>query len=123
MIGGSMSLEKYLAKQRNLYSNTFAESNRALSAYHLAVMSLEHGSSSAATAASLLLSLEDGSKFNLQNLIKFDTVNRAHADLVILGCIAHDYSPSKWMTDAGYDGNELMDKLRQKWLSSVEVNL
>ena len=108
-------LSKYLAEQRKQYLSVISESSRGQSAYQLANIALEHSGSSSAAAASLLLSLEYGKGFNLQDLVLFDSENRAHADLVITGCIAHELWPSAWMSEAGYDGKSLINEVRNKW--------
>lgn len=110
-----MSIDEYMEKEKENREAVLGLSDRGQSAFALAVMALEHGSSSAEAAARLLLSLEDGELFNLQTLVKFDSKNRAHADVVILGCQAHEYWPSQWMVDGGVDGVGIMERLREKW--------
>lgn len=93
-------------------------SDKASSAYQLASVALDKSaycSAAAAAAASLLLSLEDGKSFNLQDMIRFDTANRSHADALIISCAAFDYWPSKWLIEAGLDGDEIMKNLRAIW--------
>lgn len=88
---------------------------RGTAAHQLALMAIEHSSSSAEAAASLLLGMEHGSDFNFQLLLKFDAENRALADLVMLGYKPHEIWPSKWISEAGFDGESIMQSLREKW--------
>jgi hypothetical protein len=104
LYGNDMAIEK------------FATGNdKANSAYQLASVALDKSAYCSAAAASLLLSLEDGKSFNLQDMIHFDTANRSHADSLIISCAAFDYWPSKWLIEAGLDGEEIMKNLRATW--------
>lgn len=78
-------------------------------------MALEHGGRGAECAAKLLLSIQYGMEFNLSLLLSLDCVNRAHVDNVFLGYAAFDVTPSKWIGNAGGNGNEIMQKLAAKW--------
>jgi hypothetical protein len=104
-----------LANEGKKYSCEFKSGTRGQAAYHLVRMALEHDGSSSKVAATLLLSLERGSGFNLQNLVLFDPENRAYADLAITSCAANDFQPSEWLTEEGHDGNMLIKKVRDKW--------
>lgn len=110
-----MSIEKYIAEQKRKYDSVLSKSSRGQSAYQMAKMSIEHGGSSSAAAAALLLSLEHGRGFNVQDLIKFDSEYRAHAELIIAGCVPHELWPSNWMEEEGYEGKALMEQIRNKW--------
>ena len=108
--------EKYMQYMEAKRSSILNASSRGESAYILAKLALDHGSSSAEAAASLLLSMEHGRDFDFKKLLSFDTENRAHADLVMAGYKPHELWPSKWMDDAGYHGVDVMDTVRDKWL-------
>lgn len=110
-----MSIEKYLAEEKSRYDAVMKQSTRGQSAYHLITMALQHGGSSSRVAAKLLLSLEQGGDFNLQELVLLDSTNRGHADLLILSCEAHNFKPSRWITEEGHDGNLLIGKLKDRW--------
>ena len=94
------------------------QSNRSHSALALANMALEHGSSSAKAAAKFLLSMEREEAFDFRLLLKFDSTNRAHADLLLMGYQAHELWPSRWMDEIGEDGAAIMQALADKWLKS-----
>ena len=111
----TVKLEDYVQKMEAKRLEILKNSNRGKSAYVLACIALEHGSSSAEAAASLLLSMEDGKEFDFKKLLSFDTENRAHADLVIMGYKPHELWPSKWMSEAGYHGTDVIDTVRDKW--------
>ncbi len=91
------------------------KSNRAHSAKALAEMAIEHSGGGSEAAAKLLLSMENETSFDFQLLLKFDTTNRAHADLVMMGYKPHELWPSIWMEEAGLNGKELMSLLKAKW--------
>lgn len=113
-----MSYEKYLKEQIQKRNIVLAGSTRGKSAFHLAIQAIEHSGSGSETAARLLLSMEFGTPFNVQNLHKLDTENRAHAEVAIAGCVAHELWPSRWMTDEGFDGSDIMKQLKTKWLNA-----
>jgi len=109
-----MSIEEYLAGERSKYESVMKQSTRGQSVYHLISMAIEHGGSGSRVAASLILALEHGTPFKLQELVLLDPVNRAHADLVIASCKPSDFTPSEWLNEEGYDGKSLLDKLQGK---------
>ncbi|WP_422139678.1 hypothetical protein [Endozoicomonas sp. ALC020] len=109
------TLEHYIKKAQAKRSSILNTSDRGKSAYALASMALEHGSASAEAAASLLLAMEYGKAFDFVKLLSFDTENRAHADLVLMGYQPHHLWPSAWMDEAGYHGQDVMDTLLDKW--------
>jgi hypothetical protein len=109
-----MTYEEYAKREAAKYQAVLSSSTRGQSAYHLATQAIEHSGGGAETAARLLLSMEYGSPFNMQNIYKFDSENRAHAEVAIAGCVAHELWPSRWMNDEGFDG-DIMKQLRDKW--------
>ena len=114
----TVTIEEIMARQEAEREGVLSNSDRGKSAYALASMALEHGSSSAHAAASLLIAMEDGKAFDFKCLLTFDSENRAHADLVMLGYKPHELWPSEWMNEAGYHGIDIMDSLRDKWADS-----
>lgn len=114
-----VTIEKILARQVAERNAVMESSNRGKSAHALATMALEHGSSSAHAAASLLLAMEHGKPFDFESLLSFDSTNRAHADLIMLGYKPHELWPSKWMNEEGYHGVDIMDALRDKWKETL----
>ncbi len=78
-------------------------------------MALEHGSSSAKSAAELLLALQLGKPFEMQHLLNFDTRNRAHADVLMQHYAPFNINVARWLNDAGYDGTSIIEQLREKW--------
>jgi hypothetical protein len=94
------------------------KSNRAHSALVLATMALEHDGDGSHAAAHLLLPMEQGTAFDFRLLLKFDTTNRAHADLVMMGYRPHHLWPSRWLEEIGEDGTALMQALAAKWLGA-----
>lgn len=111
----TVTIEQVLAKQEAERNKVLENSNRALSAFELATMALEHSGDGSHAAAKLLLSMEFGTGFDFMLLLKFDSTNRAHADLVMLGYKAHELWPSKWMDEIGENGTDIMKRLRDKW--------
>lgn len=109
-----MKYEDYEKREAEKRTTVLASSTRGQSAHHLACMAVEHCGSGAEVAARLLLSMEYGHPFNIQNLYKLDSENRAHAEIAIAGCVAHELWPSRWMNDEGFDG-DIMKQLRKKW--------
>ena len=109
-----MDYEEYAIKQAAKYQAVLSSSTRGKSAHHLATQAIEHSGGGSETAARLLLSMEYGTPFNMQNLCKLDSENRAHAEIAIAGCVAHELWPSRWMNDEGFDG-DIMKQLRAKW--------
>lgn len=109
-----MTFDKYEKREAEKRAKVLASSTRGKSAHHLASMAIEHSGSGAVVAAQLLLSMEYGHPFNVQNLYKLDSENRAHAEVAIAGCVAHELWPSRWMNDEGFDG-DIMKQLRDKW--------
>lgn len=110
-----MTYEEYEQQEAAKRDAVLANSTRGKSAYHLASQAIEHSGSGSETAAQLLLSMEYGTPFNVQNLYKLDSENRAHAEIAIAGCVAHELWPSRWMNDEGFNGSEVMQQLRDKW--------
>lgn len=111
----SMTFQQYEQREAAKRAEVLSTSSRGKSAYHLASQAIEHSGSGSETAASLLLSMEHGTPFNMQNLYKLDAENRAHAEIAIAGCVAHELWPSMWMNEEGFDGTDIMQKLRDKW--------
>lgn len=109
-----MTYEEYEKKEQAKRTAVLESSTRGASAFHLASMAIEHSSSGAEAAARLLLSMEYGQPFNVQELYRLDSTNRAHAEIAIAGCVAHELWPSRWMNDEGFDG-DIMKQLRDKW--------
>ena len=109
----SIALE--MQRQKEERAAVLETSTRAESAYILARMAIDHSGSASEAAARLLLSLEYGQLFNLQQLLRFDTKNRAHAEIVIAGAVAHEMWPSQWMSDIDHDGAGIMQQVRNKW--------
>lgn len=110
-----MNYDDYLAEQRAKYDSIIASSDKSKSAYHLALQALEHGSGSASAAASLLLSLEYDYPMQIKHIMRFDSVNRAHAEILILACVGGDFEPSKWICALGHDGHKIMQEIEKKW--------
>jgi hypothetical protein len=113
-----MTYEKYEQEEAAKREAVLTNSTRGKSAYYLASQAIEHSGSGSETAARLLLSMEYGLPFNVQNLYKLDSTNRAHAEIAIAGCVAHELWPSRWMNDEGFDGSAVMQRLRDKWQSA-----
>ena len=111
----SVTIEEIIKQQEQQRLDVLNNSDRGQSAYALATMALEHMGGGAEAAAQLLLAMEYGKSFDFTLLLKFDSTNRAHADLVMQGYKAHELWPSKWMDAAGYHGIDIMDTLRDKW--------
>jgi hypothetical protein len=114
-MNGRMTLEQYAQREAAKREEVLETSNRGKSAYYLATQAIENSGSGSEAAAKLLLSMEYGTPFNMQNIYKLDTTNRAHAEIAIAGCVAHELWPSGWMNAEGFDGNDIMQKLRDKW--------
>lgn len=111
-----MDIVAYQAKQTAIRMQILETSTRGKSAFALASMAIEHSGSGAHTAAKLLMSMEYGTPVNIQDLHRLDTTYRAHAEMALSGCIAHELWPSKWITEEGLaDGESLMEQLRKKW--------
>ena len=111
----SININEILAQQEKERIEILEKSNRAHSALALAKMALEHSGGGSHAAAKLLLSMQHGTDFDFQLLLKFDTTNRAHADLVMMGYRAHEIWPSSWLDDIGENGADIMNKLSTKW--------
>ena len=111
-------IQKIMAQQAAQRAEVMEKSNRARSALELANMALEHGGDGSHAAAMLLLAMETGKSFDFRLLLKFDSTNRAHADLVMMGYQPHHLWPSKWMDEIGVDGAEVMQNLAEKWLEA-----
>ena len=114
--------DKYIKEQKEkLHARMHTEkSNRgksahALASLALASLALAHVSTSAGAAASLLLAMQNGTRFDFKDLLSFDSENREHADVIISGYIPHDTYPSKWLDYAGYDGEEIIKSVWYKW--------
>lgn len=114
-MNGRMTLEQYAQREAEKYEEVLATSTRGKSAYHLASQAIEHSGSGSEAAARLLLSMEYGAPCNMQNIHKLDATNRAHAEVAIAGCVAHQLWPSGWMNEEGFDGSGIMQQLRDKW--------
>ncbi len=110
-----MNIAKLMARQEQQRLQTLNSFNRGTAAIDLAELALNHYSSGAEAAAKLLLSMEHGEAFDFRMLIKLDTVNRAKADLIMAGYKPHELWPSKWMTEAGRNGRQIMEVLGSKW--------
>lgn len=87
------------------------ERDRAKSAQHLAKLALSGEGSGSAAAARLLLSLQFNEPFNLQDLIRLDSVNRAHAETVILGIEPSDIWPAAWFEN----GSDILNQIKAEW--------
>jgi len=111
----NIALKKITAQQEAMRTEVIDNSNRAQSAFALAEMALEHSGDGSYAAATLLLAMENGNPFDFQLLLKFDSTNRAHADLVIMGYKPHELWPSKWMDGIGKNGVHVMTSLAEKW--------
>lgn len=111
----TVSMEEILADQEAKRAEVMNKSNRSHSALALADMALEHHGDGSHAAARLLLAMEYGTGFDFRLLLKFDSTNRAHADLVMLGYKPHELWPSKWMDDIGKNGEKIMQQLADKW--------
>lgn len=104
-----------IAAEKAKYDEVFESSTRGKSAYILSLMALEHGSGGALAAAKLLLSMEHEQPFDFTLLLKFDSTNRAHADVILKGYRPCEIWPSKWMDEEGLNGAELLEALAEKW--------
>lgn len=113
-----MTYEEYERQEAAKRAAVLNTSTRGKSAFHLASQAVEHSGSGSEVAARLLLSMEYGFPFNVQDLYKLDSENRAHAEIAIAGCVAHELWPSRWMNEEGFDGNGVMQQLRDKWQKS-----
>lgn len=111
-------IQKIMDAQEAQRSEVMDKSNRAHSALALTTMALEHDGDGSHAAAQLLLAMEQGTAFDFRLLLKFDTTNRAHADLVMMGYKPHHLWPSRWMDEIGEDGNSIMKNLATKWSGS-----
>ncbi len=111
----TVTVEQIMREQAEERTQVMDTSNRANSAWVLADMALEHDGSGSQAAAKLLLAMEYGTAFDFRLLLSFDSTNRAHADLVMLGYKSHELWPSKWMDDLGKDGEQIMKCLADKW--------
>lgn len=110
-----MNYDDYEKEEAAKRAVVLESSTRGKSAFHLASQAIEHSGSGSEVAARLLLSMEYGLPFNVQNLYKLDSTNRAHAEIAIAGCVAHELWPSRWMDEEGFDGGEIMQQLHDKW--------
>lgn len=90
---------------------------RAASALALIDLASEHGSSSAKTAALIILSLEADAwfKFSAIELVNLDPTYREHANNVLLGVEGGDFRPSLWLERVGVDVHDKICKLLVKW--------
>lgn len=95
---------------------------RATSALALIDLALEHGSSSAKTAALIVLSLEADNwfKFSAIELVNLDAIYREHANNVLIGVEGGDFRPSLWLDRIGIDVQHKINELLDKW-SSLRV--
>ena len=107
-------MAEVLAQEEGRRALVMNKSNRANSALALAEMALEHSGGSSEAAAKLLLSMEDEIAFDFRLLLTFDSTNRAHADIVMMGYRPHELWPSAWMEEAGLNGKEVMSLLKSK---------
>lgn len=114
-----MNIEQY----RKEIAEAEKHKPRAASALALIDIALEHGSSSAKTAALIILSLEADNwyKFSPIVLVNLDTKNRSHANNVLLGVEGGDFLPSEWLERIGIDVKDKIKKLHNKW-SMLRVN-
>jgi hypothetical protein len=94
-----------------------------MSALALIDMALEHGSSSAKTAALIILSLEADQwfRFSAIELVNLDRSNREHANNVLMGVEGGDFRPSMWLERIGIDVKDKISTLLDKW-SSLRLN-
>ncbi len=115
-----IDLKRYLAKQEQKRQEILNSFSRGRAAYDLANLALEHTSRSAEAAARLLLSMELDQPFDFKFLLRFDAENRAKADLVMAGYQPHNLWPSGWIDKEGFDGFEIIARLREKWYSALE---
>jgi|GEM_PF-2013585 len=111
----TITIEEIMAQQEQDRADILENSDRGGSAWELASMALRYSGSGSEAAAKLLLAMEHGKPFNFELLLRFDSTNRAHADLVLMGYRPHELWPSKWMNDAGIDGAGVMRDLLEKW--------
>lgn len=114
-----MGIEQY----RKEMAEAETHKPRAMSALALIDMALEHGSSSAKTAALIILSLEADNwyRFSPIELVNLDSTKRAHANNVLLGVEGGDFQPSVWLERIGVDVKDKITKLHDKWYS-LRVN-
>jgi len=99
-----MTIQEIIGRQDEPRGTVMRSSDRALSALVLSRLALEHDCVGSYAAAILLIAMERGKTFDFRLLLKLDTENRAHADLVMRGYCAHDLWPSRWLNEIGYDG-------------------
>lgn len=111
----TVSIEEVMAEQASKRASVMNSSSRAQSALALAEMALKHGGDGSHAAAQLLLAMEHGKAFDFRLLLKFDSENRAHADLVLMGYQSHHLWPSKWMDEIGATGEQIMRDISDKW--------
>ena len=111
----TITIEEVMAEDAAKRAGVLDSSNRAQSALVLADMALQHGGDGSHAAAKLLLAMEHGKAFDFRLLLKFDSENRAHADLVIMGYQSHHLWPSKWMDEIGANGEQIMRDIFEKW--------
>jgi len=115
-----MTIKEIISREEKQRDDVMENSDRAYSAFALSRLAMEHDCDSSHAAARLLIAMERGEAFDFRLLLKFDSENRVHADLVIMGYCAHDLWPSRWLDGIGEDGSTIVKQLMDKWLN-VEV--
>jgi len=78
-----MTIQEIIGRQDEPRGTVMRSSDRALSALVLSRLALEHDCVGSYAAAILLIAMERGKTFDFRLLLKLDTENRAHADLVM----------------------------------------
>ena len=111
----SSLIAEITARQDALRHVVMEKSNRALSALALANVAIAHRGDGAHAAAELLLAMEHGKAFDFRLLLQFDTTNRAHADMMMMGYQAPHLWPSIWLDNIGAKGEEIMQAIVEKW--------
>lgn len=114
-----MDNEKFIsnivARQEAEYNEVKDNSNRGKSANALAALALAGRSSGCRAAARLLLAMEKGHSFDFRELLRLDSTNRAHAEVIMQGYKPHHLWPSRWMDEEGFDGSAIMQEVAENW--------
>lgn len=106
---------KIMQRQKDQYMAVKNKNDRGHSAQVLTEMALKHNSGSAQAAAELILAMEYDWPYELSRLLRFDSTNRAHADVVLQGFQSCEGRPSQWITDNGAEGVALVRQLYMDW--------
>jgi hypothetical protein len=101
----TFNLEDMLLEQQQQRDLVLSNSSRGLSALALAKWALDEGGDAGLAAAALLLSMELEKAFDFRLLLKLDSTNRAHADLIMQGYKPHQLWPSQWIGEVGGDAS------------------